>query len=93
MPTVGKPLAAPLAWSTGLPVCVVHWFGHFPRWSYRIPGLPLWLIVAFFVFGVALAAAMRIVQKRWSVLLRARLGATNIRFNASESTRSKTEPQ
>ena len=68
LPTVGKLLAAPLAWLTGLLVHLVQWFGHFPRWSYRIPGPPLWLIVAFFVFGVALAAAMRIAQERWRVL-------------------------
>lgn len=49
--------------------------------------------VAFFVFGVRLAAAMRMVQKRWRVLGRACLGATNIRFNARENTRSKAEPQ
>lgn len=31
--------------------------------------------------------------KTLEVILRACLGATNIRFNASENTRSKTEPQ
>jgi competence protein ComEC len=68
LPTVGKLLAAPLAWITGLLVHAVQWFGHFPRWRYRVPGPPLWLLVAFFVLGVALAGAMRIAQERWRVL-------------------------
>lgn len=68
LPAAGKVLAVPLTWLTGLLVHGVQWFGHFPRWSYRIPGPPLWLIVAFFVFGVALAAAIRIPQPRWKVL-------------------------
>ncbi|HKW63855.1 MAG TPA: DNA internalization-related competence protein ComEC/Rec2 [Candidatus Acidoferrum sp.] len=64
----GKVLAVPLTWLTGLLVHAVQWFGHFPRWSYRIPGPPLLVIVAFFVLGVALAAAIRITQTRWKVL-------------------------
>ena len=64
----GKVFAIPLTWLTGLLVHVVQWFGHFPRWSYRIPGPPLWLIAAFFLFGVALVAAMRITHARWNVL-------------------------
>lgn len=67
LPGAGRLLAAPLTGLTALLVHVVQWFGHFPRWSYRIPGPPLWLIVAFIVFGVALAAAMRGTQKRWKV--------------------------
>ena len=70
VPAAGKVLAVPLTWITGLLVHAVQWFGHFPRWSYRIPGPPLWLIVAFFAFGVALAAAMRIAQGPWRVLRR-----------------------
>ena len=67
LPSIGKLLAAPLTWLTGLLVHVVQWFGHSGRWSYRIPGPPFWLIVAIFVSGVALAAAMRSAQKRWKV--------------------------
>ena len=37
----------------------VAWFSHLPRVSYRIPGPPLWLLVAFFVALVCLAAAAR----------------------------------
>ena len=67
---VGKLLAAPLNWLTGLLIHAVQWFGHLPRWSYRIPGPPLWLIAAFFALGLALAASMRIAQVRWKVLER-----------------------
>lgn len=68
LPPAGKALAIPLTWLTGLLMHAVRWFGHFPRWSYRIPGPPLWLMAAFFLFGVALAAAMRTAQPRWKVL-------------------------
>jgi competence protein ComEC len=59
-PAVGNLLAAPLVWATVLLMHLVHWFAHFPRWSYRIPGPPFWLILLFFVFGVLLASEMRI---------------------------------
>ncbi|HET8924095.1 MAG TPA: DNA internalization-related competence protein ComEC/Rec2 [Candidatus Acidoferrum sp.] len=55
--TVGKILALPLAWLTSLVVHSVQWFAHFPRWSYRIPGPPLWLI-AFSFLAVALLAVI-----------------------------------
>jgi hypothetical protein len=48
LPAAGKLLAAPLFWLTALLLHVVQWFAHFPRWSYRIPGPPFWLIVLFF---------------------------------------------
>ena len=58
--TVGKLLAAPLAWLTALLLHVVQWFAHFPRWSYRIPGPPFWLILLFFATAILLAAEMRL---------------------------------
>ena len=58
--SVGRLLATLLAWLTSLMVHIVHWFAHFPRWSYRIPGPPLWLIVLFFMIGVAIAAETRL---------------------------------
>ena len=67
LPAAGKALAIPLTWLTALLVHAVRWFGHFPRWSYRIPGPPLWLIAAFFALGVALAAAVRTAQLRWRI--------------------------
>jgi len=45
-------LAASLLW-------IVKWFGAWPRISYRIPGSPLWLVAAFFVALLCLAAAAR----------------------------------
>ncbi|HET7149941.1 MAG TPA: DNA internalization-related competence protein ComEC/Rec2 [Candidatus Acidoferrum sp.] len=59
LPAVGKLLAAPLVWLTALLMHVVEWFAHFPRWSYRIPGPPVWLVMLFFSAGVAIAAALR----------------------------------
>src|SRR6059058_521401 len=56
----GKLLAVPLAWLTALLLHIVQWFAHFPRWSYRIPGPPFWLIVLFFAVGILLAAEMRL---------------------------------
>ena len=70
VPAAGKVLAIPLTWLAGLLIHAVRWFAHFPRWSYRIPGPPLWLIVVFFAFGVALAGAVRIAQGRWKFLER-----------------------
>lgn len=59
---VGRVLAVPLTWLATLLVHMVQWFGHFPRWSYRIPGPPLWLTVLFFVIGVALAVGIKLNQ-------------------------------
>jgi len=59
---LGKIFAVPLAWLMELLLSIVRWFAHFPRWSYRIPGPPLWLIVIFFGAAVFLAAMMRSKQ-------------------------------
>ena len=59
LPTAGRLLAVPLTWLTGLLVHVVQWCGHFPRWSYRIPEPPWWLVAVFFVIGIVLASGMR----------------------------------
>jgi competence protein ComEC len=59
-PAAGKILAVPLAWLTALLLHIVQWFAHFPRWSYRIPGPPFWLIVLFFTAATLLAAEMRL---------------------------------
>jgi competence protein ComEC len=57
---LGKLLAAVLARLTILLLHVVQWFAHFPRWSYRIPGPPIWVVVICFGSAVFLAAAMRL---------------------------------
>ncbi len=56
-PALGKILARPLAWLTWLLLHVVQWFAHFPHWSYRMPGPPVWLVVTFFIVAVLLMAA------------------------------------
>jgi competence protein ComEC len=62
LPALGKILAWPLAWATLSLLRVVQWFAHFPRWSYRIPGPPLWLLLLFFVAAALLAMAMRLAH-------------------------------
>ncbi len=57
-PALGKVLATPLGWLTGLLLHAVQWVAHFPRWSYRIPGPPSWLTTAFFAVAVTLAFAI-----------------------------------
>jgi competence protein ComEC len=58
-PALGKILAVPLAWLTWLLLHAVQWFAHFPRWSYRIPGPPSWLLLSFFVTAGAIALVIR----------------------------------
>jgi competence protein ComEC len=65
-------LAHPLAWLTALLLRVVSWFAHFPRWSYRIPGPPLALVILFLALLVVLAAAIRL-RSRWAPLAAAAL--------------------
>jgi competence protein ComEC len=59
LPALGKLLAAPLAWVTLLLLHIVQWFAQFPRWSYRIPGPPEWLVFVFLGAAVFLAATVR----------------------------------
>jgi competence protein ComEC len=61
-PALGRILALPLSWIMLLLLHVVQWFGHLPRWSYRIPGPHLWLMIVFFVFGVLLAVTLGLAQ-------------------------------
>ena len=61
-PALGKILAVSLRWFLMMLVHTVEWFAHFPRWSYRIPGPPLWLIAFFFIALVLIAFAIRLGQ-------------------------------
>ncbi len=63
-PGLAKLLAAPLASTTLVLLHVVHWFARLPKWSYRIPGPHLWVVVAFFTFALLLAAILRVAH-RW----------------------------
>ena len=74
LPALGKVLAVPLGWLTLLLLRVVQWFAHFPRWSYRIPGPPVWLILTFFVLAVLLCVALRLASTRQRYAVRSLCG-------------------
>jgi competence protein ComEC len=48
-----------LGYCAGLLLATVDWFSRLPRASYRIPGPPLWLLLAFFLALVFLVMAAR----------------------------------
>ncbi len=52
-------LAKALGFCTGMLLAIVEWFSRLPHVSYRIPGPPVWLWLAFFAVFVALAVAAR----------------------------------
>jgi len=52
-------LAAPLRWLTASLLHSINWIAQLPRWSYRIPSPPLWLVCTFFFFAVILSIALR----------------------------------
>jgi competence protein ComEC len=62
LPGVARIIAAPLSYITLLLLHIVHWFARLPKWSYRIPGPHLWLVVAFFILALSLAAIMRMAH-------------------------------
>lgn len=58
-------LAKALSYCSGLLLATVGWFAGWPRLSYRIPGPPVWLMIAFFAAFVGVAvAARRIAEQR-----------------------------
>lgn len=52
-------LARVLGLLAGTLLAIVKWFSAWPRVSYRIPGPPMWLVVAFFVTLICVAAMSR----------------------------------
>ncbi|MCU1239422.1 MAG: internalization-related competence protein ComEC/Rec2 [Candidatus Acidoferrum typicum] len=62
LPGLARIIAVPLSYITLMLLHIVHWFARLPKWSYRIPGPHLWLVVAFFVFAFLLTAIMRIAH-------------------------------
>ena len=62
---LGSLAAVPLGWTTALLLHSVRWFAHFSRWSYRIPGPPVWAMGAFFVAAISLAACLRYNSRAW----------------------------
>jgi competence protein ComEC len=61
---VAMVLAKVLGACVGILLGTIHWFAHWPRLAYRIPGSPVWLIVVFFAAFVALAIAARTAVTR-----------------------------
>ena len=61
-PALGKILAVPLTSITLALLHIVHWFARLPRWSYRIPGPHLWVVVSFFAFALLLATILRVAH-------------------------------
>jgi competence protein ComEC len=57
-------LAKVLSFCTGLLLTTVDWFAGWPRLSYRIPGPPVWLVIAFFAAFVGLAVAARMIAEQ-----------------------------
>ncbi len=57
-------LAKALSFCTGLLLATVDWFAGWPRLSYRIPGPPVWLVVAFFAAFICLAGVARAGAER-----------------------------
>jgi competence protein ComEC len=57
-------LAKALGFCTGMLLAIVEWFSRLPRVSYRIPGPPTGLWLAFFVAFIALAVAARAASSR-----------------------------
>jgi competence protein ComEC len=66
----------------GLLLATVEWFSRLPRVSYRIPGPPLWLVVAFFAALIALAVMARARVALYSNRTARRQPA--LRFSATE---------
>ena len=57
-------LAKALGLCAALLLSTVTWFGHWPRLSYRIPGPPMWLAIAFFIAFFCLVMCARDVAAR-----------------------------
>jgi competence protein ComEC len=62
VPPIARAAAVPLGWLTVLMLRVVHWFGQFSIGSYRIPGLPVWVVVTFLAAMVGVALALRLAR-------------------------------
>jgi competence protein ComEC len=63
-PALGKLIGIPIGWMTLLLVRLAQWFAHLPRWSYRIPGPPRWISLAFFLTVILACISLRL-SNRW----------------------------
>jgi len=57
-------LGKALSFCIGLLISTVEWFTRWPRLTYRIPGPPVWLVIAFFAGFIFLAAVARTIAAR-----------------------------
>jgi len=62
LPGLARILAAPLTSITLVLLHIVHWFARLPKWSYRVPGPHLWVVVVFFTLALLLAASLRVAH-------------------------------
>ena len=62
--------ALPLRWLTAFLVDAVNYVSHIPRWSYRVPAPPLWLMLFFFSVAILLAIALRLAAGHWTWIRR-----------------------
>src|SRR5437762_3756562 len=68
VPKLASLLSVPLGWLTGFLIHSMSWIAHFPRWSYRIPGPSMWLVVVFFAAALLLACALRLSSSSYKWL-------------------------
>ena len=67
-PALGRILGVPLGWLTAVLISLVKYFSGLPPWSYRVPGPPQWLLIAFFCLLIVVILTLRL-QSRTSVWL------------------------
>ena len=67
IPWAAELLVRPLAWLVLLQERIIGWFAAIPHGSYRIPGPPWWLMVAFFVAALLAVIVLRAERPgRWT---------------------------
>lgn len=65
LPKLATLLSVPLGWLTQFLIHAVSWIARFPRWSYRIPAPPFWLVISFFAAAVVLAISLQFAASTW----------------------------
>ena len=73
LPALGHLFSVPLLLLVRLQTYVVSTLSRIPHSSYRVPGPPLWLMLAFFAALVALAVSFRSQRRGWRQVLRVSL--------------------
>jgi competence protein ComEC len=68
-------LAIPLSWLTQGLLHAVAWCAHFHLLSYRVPGPPSWLVIAFLTTLALLVVSLRLTFSRGAIVTRSLCGA------------------